>query len=136
MDTEIFKIVWNRHLLSDYIPNQIKTVKDLLIILSNEDICNALLTKQFCKSKLKQKQKHEDLIRKEVYSIDEVREKVKDILFEKDKRNAKIDFDGDLIKGNSQRYQTFSQKVVNAQFVELKENILQKKDIYKIKHII
>lgn len=110
LDTEIFKIVWNRHLLSDYIPNQIKTVKDLLIILSNEDICNALLTKQFCKSKLKQKPKHEDLIRKEVYSIDEVRDKVKDVLFERDKRNAKVDFDGDLIKGNSQRYQTFFTK--------------------------
>lgn len=56
------------------------------------------------------KQKHEDLIRKEIYSIDEVREKVKDILFEKDNRNAKVDFDGDLIKGNSQRYQTFFTK--------------------------
>lgn len=56
------------------------------------------------------KSKHEDLIRKEVYSIDEVREKVKDILFEKDNRNAKVDFDGDLIKGNSQRYQTFFTK--------------------------
>lgn len=50
------------------------------------------------------------LIRKETYSIDEVREKVKDILFEKDNRNAKVDFDGDLIKGNSQRYQTFFTK--------------------------
>ena len=110
LDTEIFKIVWNRHLLSDYIPNQIKTVKDLLIILSNEDICNALLTKQFCKSKLKQKPKNEDLIRKEVYSIDEVRDKVKDVLFERDKRNAKVDFGGDFIKGNSQRYQTFFTK--------------------------
>lgn len=50
------------------------------------------------------------LIRKETYSIDEVGEKVKDILFEKDNRNAKVDFDGDLIKGNSQRYQTFFTK--------------------------
>lgn len=50
------------------------------------------------------------LIRKETYSIDEVRDKVKDVLFEKDKRLAKVDFDGDLIKGNSQRYQTFFTK--------------------------
>lgn len=50
------------------------------------------------------------LIRKETYSIDEVREKVKDILFEKDNRNAKVDFDGDLVKGNSQKYQTFFTK--------------------------
>lgn len=41
------------------------------------------------------------------YSIEYVYSKVKDVLFEKDKRNAKVDFDGDLIKGNSQRYQTF-----------------------------
>lgn len=50
------------------------------------------------------------LIRKETYSIEEVRDKVKDVLFEKDKRLAKVDFDGDLIKGNSQRYQTFFTK--------------------------
>lgn len=76
------------------------------------------------------------LIRKEIYSIEEVKDKVKNVLFEKDRQLAKVDFDGDLIKGNSQRYQTFSLKVVNVWFAELKENILQKKDIYKIKLII
>lgn len=50
------------------------------------------------------------LLRKEIYSIEEVRGKVKDALFEKDKKLAKVDFDGDLIKGNSQRYQTFFTK--------------------------
>ena len=50
------------------------------------------------------------LLRKETYSIEEVHDKVKDVLFEKDKRLAKVDFDGDLIKGNSQRYQTFFTK--------------------------
>lgn len=111
LDTEIFKIVWNRHLLSDYIPNNIRTVKDLIDVLNIEDVYNTLLNKQFCEPKLKKsKSKHEDLIRKEIYSIDEVREKTKDVLFEKDKRNAKVDFDGDLIKGNSQRYQTFFTK--------------------------
>lgn len=50
------------------------------------------------------------LERKNIYSIEEVREKVKDALFEKDRRLAKVDFDGDLIKGNSQRYQTFFTK--------------------------
>lgn len=50
------------------------------------------------------------LIRKETYSIEEVRDKVKNILFEKDKNLAKVDFDGDFIKGNSQRYQTFFTK--------------------------
>lgn len=53
------------------------------------------------------------LLRKEIYSIEEVRDKVKDVLFEKDKKLAKVDFDGDLINGNSQRYQTFLLKVVN-----------------------
>ena len=37
------------------------------------------------------------LFRKETYSIEEVRDKVKDVLFEKDKRLAKVDFDGDYI---------------------------------------
>lgn len=50
------------------------------------------------------------LLRKEIYSIEEVRDKVKDVLFEKDKKLAKVDFDGDLINGNSQRYQTFFTK--------------------------
>lgn len=50
------------------------------------------------------------LLRKEIYSIEEARDKVKDVLFEKDKKLAKVDFDGDLIKGNSQRYQTFFTK--------------------------
>ena len=111
LDTEIFKIVWNRHLLSDYIPNNIRTVKDLIDVLNIEDVYNTLLNKQFCEPKLKKSEsKHKDLIRNGVYSIDEVRNKVKNVLFEKDKRNAKIDFDGDLIKGNSQRYQTFFTK--------------------------
>lgn len=50
------------------------------------------------------------LIRKEIYSIEEVKDKVKNVLFEKDRQLAKVDFDGDLIKGNSQRYQTFFTK--------------------------
>lgn len=50
------------------------------------------------------------LIRKEIYSIEEVKDKVKNVLFEKDGQLAKVDFDGDLIKGNSQRYQTFFTK--------------------------
>lgn len=113
LDTEITNIVWNQHVFSDYIPNEIKTVKDLIDILSSEDVRNILLNKQFCEvkpKKLKLKPKHDNLIRKETYSIDEVRDKIKDVLFEKDKRNTKVNFDGDLIKGNSQRYQTFFTK--------------------------
>lgn len=47
------------------------------------------------------------LERKEIYSIEEVEGKVKDVLFECNKKFAKVNFDGDMIKGNSQRYQTF-----------------------------
>lgn len=50
------------------------------------------------------------LERKEIYSIEEVEEKVKDVLFEKKRNLSKVDFDGDMIKGNSQRYQTFFTK--------------------------
>lgn len=44
-------------------------------------------------------------IRKKTYSIECVYEAIKDALFEKKK--TMIDFDGDMIKANSQRYQTF-----------------------------
>lgn len=50
------------------------------------------------------------LERKEIYSIEEVEEKVKDVLFEKERNLSKVNFDGDMIKGNSQRYQTFFTK--------------------------
>lgn len=50
------------------------------------------------------------LERKEIYSIEEVEEKVKDVLFEKKRNLSKVDFDEDMIKGNSQRYQTFFTK--------------------------
>lgn len=50
------------------------------------------------------------LERKEIYSIEEVEEKVKDVLFEKKRNLSKVDFDGDMINGNSQRYQTFFTK--------------------------
>lgn len=48
--------------------------------------------------------------RKSIHSIEEIRELTKDVLFEKDKRNAMVKLDGDTIKGNSQRYQTFFTK--------------------------
>ena len=50
------------------------------------------------------------LERKEIYSIEEVEGKVKDVLFEKERNLSKVNFDGDMIKGNSQRYQTFFTK--------------------------
>lgn len=46
--------------------------------------------------------KKQPYIRKEIYSIDEVYNAVKDGLFEEKK--AFVDMDGDMIKANSQRY--------------------------------
>lgn len=103
LDTEISNIRWNGRVTS--ISNKTNTVRDLIETLNREDIFVSNADIRFSKFKSK-----EYLIRKETYSIEEVRDKVKDILFEKDKRLAKVDFDGDLIKGNSQRYQTFFTK--------------------------
>lgn len=58
----------------------------------------------------KRKTKSIGLERKDTYSIGEIKELTKDVLFYKDKRHAKVELDGDLIKGNSQRYQTFFTK--------------------------
>jgi hypothetical protein len=51
-----------------------------------------------------------EYIRKSVHSIDEVYDVVKDVMFNKDKNESRIILDGDVIKGNSQRYQTFFTK--------------------------
>lgn len=104
-DTEIFDILWRRHRVS--INNDVKTLSDLKNILSgdcyvtNTDIklkkCNIYPT-------------YKGLERKSTHSIEEIRELIKNVLFEKEKRNAKVNLDGDLIKGNSQRLQTFFTK--------------------------
>lgn len=94
-NTRLFDVRWNKQRIDNCVGYKISKVKELLENFN-----------------------HNGLIRKEVYPIDFVYEKIKDVLFEKDKRKAKVDFDGDLIKGNSQRYQTFLQKVVNVQYAE------------------
>lgn len=58
--------------------------------------------------RLKSIVKKQPYIRKEIYSIDEVYNAVKDGLFEEKK--TFVDMDGDMIKANSQRYQTFFTK--------------------------
>ena len=91
------------------ISNKIHTVRDLVDLLSKENAENVFISNKDIRL-YEFKPKHDNLIRKSTYSIDEVYHKVKDVLFEKDRRLAKVDFDGDLIKGNSQRYQTFFTK--------------------------
>ncbi len=53
---------------------------------------------------------YDGLRRKENVSIEEVYNAVKDVLFEPDKRKAMVMINGDKIKGNSQRFQTFFTK--------------------------
>ena len=50
------------------------------------------------------------LERKGIYSIDEVRDITKEYLFSPTNEKPKVELDGDLIKANSQRYQTFFTK--------------------------
>lgn len=97
-DTKIFDITWNANKVT--INNEVKTLSDLRNILSgNYYISNTDI-----------RLTESNIIRKSIHSIKEVREIVKDVLFYKDKRYAKVDLDGDIIKGNSQRYQTFFTK--------------------------
>lgn len=107
LDTEIRDIRWNGNTIS--VANKINTVRDLIELLGKENTDNVFVSNRNIRLH-KFIPKHDNLIRKEIYSIEEVRNKIKDVLFEKDKRLAKVDFDGDLIKGNSQRYQTFFTK--------------------------
>lgn len=97
-DTEIYDITWNTHKVS--INTVVKTVSDLRDILSGE----------YYITKVDIRLTESSLERKSTHSIEEVRDTVREVLFEKDKRNAKVELDGDIIKGNSQRYQTFFTK--------------------------
>lgn len=49
-------------------------------------------------------------VRKEIIPISEVENAVKDVMFCKNKRDSYINIRGDIIKGNSQRFQTFFTK--------------------------
>lgn len=56
------------------------------------------------------KGRQSSLERKEIYSIDFIRNITNGVLFADDKNDSLINIDGDMIKGNSQRYQTFFTK--------------------------
>lgn len=93
-DTEIYDVTWNTHMVS--INKIVKTVSDLKRILSGD--CYVTNT-DIRLDKIKPR----ELERKSIHSIELIRELTKDVLFEEDKRNAKVELDGDIIKGNSQR---------------------------------
>lgn len=50
------------------------------------------------------------LERKAIYNIEMIRALVEPVMFEPIKNKSKVDLDGDLIKGNSDRFQTFFTK--------------------------
>lgn len=84
MDTQIFNISWDNETIEN--TEKVVTVGDLKKFLQN------------------------GYIRKSTHSIEEIRELTKDVLFENDKHKTDVLLDGDLIRGNSQRYQTFFTK--------------------------
>lgn len=95
VNTEIHDITWNARKVS--INKNVKTLSDLIRILSGECyISNKDI--RLTQSALE---------RKSIHSIEDVRETVKNVLFEKLKKDAKVELDGDIINGNSQRYQLF-----------------------------
>lgn len=53
---------------------------------------------------------YKGLCRKENLTIEEVYDAVKDVLFEPEEKKAMVVINGDKIKGNSQRFQTFFTK--------------------------
>lgn len=102
-NTEIYLIKWNRKMIT---ANKcVKTVSQLKEFFTAGNTIEYEYVEPKCK-----KTSTVNTIRKSTHNIDEVHEAVKDVLFEKDKRNAKVKFCGDIIKGNSQRYQTFFTK--------------------------
>lgn len=105
-NTEIFNITWNGHVAN--INKEVKTISDLREILLRECLItkNNISISEPCKSR-NSLQEYE---RKSIHSIDEIRKLTKDVLFEKYKQNAKVELDGDMIKGNSKRYQLFFTK--------------------------
>lgn len=100
-DTKIYDVSWNTHKVS--INKNVNTLSDLREILSGD--CYVTNTDIRL-----EKIKPRELERKSTHSIEQIRELTKEVLFEEDKRNAKVELDGDIIKGNSQRYQTFFTK--------------------------
>ena len=102
-ETILFNIKWNNNpILSCSGEHKLSEIKNIL--------------KNFDPNQLKRKKVYSikentnQLERKETYSIEDVEEKVKNVLFEKERNLSKVNFDGDMIKGNSQRYQTFFTK--------------------------
>lgn len=106
-NTVICNVLWDmKHLkVKDNV-----TVGELQNILESISINELTITRP---SPAKRKQiKTRSLERKATYSVEDVYDLVKDVMFlpVKDKKISQVELDGDFIKGNSQRYQTFFTK--------------------------
>ncbi len=108
-NTEISHIVWNHKIITAN--KYVRTVSQLKQFFLDGNVVEydeSIIDDYEKKSEKKLSTTH--AIRKSTHEINDVYEAVKGVLFEEDRRNAKIVFDGDRIKGNSQRYQTFFTK--------------------------
>ena len=109
LKTKIYNIRWNGNYSS--LNKEVKTVQDLIKVLSASDKYyfyhnDIHISKE---NTVKIAPIHNGLCRKgKKYSVEEIREATKDVLFNKQKsKETLIDLDEDLIYGNSDRYQTF-----------------------------
>ena len=99
-DTPIKNIKWKKN---SFCTEDINTISKLFNLLFNDpDIIHRPAKK---KKEIKPK-----YIQKEIYSIAEIREKTREMLFNPKYIKSKIILDGDAIKANSQRYQVFFTK--------------------------
>lgn len=89
----------------------IETVKELYDFVSNYDFSKPVHIGFNTDPKYLADKHAKEYERKEVYSIEQIRQATKDVLFNK-KKEANITLDGDVIHGNSQRYQLFFTKGV------------------------
>lgn len=95
--------------------NDIKTVRELYDFIKNYDFSKKPSKKRFIRTEMSAEElakNHEiQYERKEIYTIEQIQNATKDVLFNY-KHDADIILDGDIIHGNSQRYQTFFTKGV------------------------
>ena len=108
-ETEISHIVWDHKMITAN--RYVKTISQLKdFFKAGNSIEYDLSVIDGYKKKLNKRVSTKNLSRKSIYEINDVYNAVKDVLFEQKKENARVLFDGDNIKGNSHRYQTFFTK--------------------------
>lgn len=111
--------------------SQIKTVKELYDFVSNYDF-SAPINPEFNADPKFLADKHADEYeRKEIYSIEQIQQATKDVLFSP-KEEADIVLDGDTVRGCSQRYQLFFTKGVKCCCCGIEGKFFRKERIRKM----